>query len=473
MSSRILLVSINTCSTPDPVFPLGLAQLTAALRAAGHEVRWNDVQVPGASIEETLADFRPHYTGISLRNIDDVLIRKQETYFEGLNALCARTRELAGCPVILGGSGFSIFPRELYEFSGADFGICGAGDQALVALISALETRRDFSAVPGLVWKQNGEVRINPPAAGTPSPELDDADRPAAVVDHYLRAGGMLNIQTQRGCAFRCCYCTYPVIEGRAHLRQPPEQVAEEFARAARLGAKYLFIVDSVFNATPGHVVEICEAIIQKNVKISWGCFLRPQGLTPELMQVMGRAGLAHIEFGTDSLSDEVLACYQKGFTFDDIQRSSELAHRHCIDYCHFLIAGGPGETLETLQEGFEQSRRLNGAIIMAVVGMRIYPGTSLFERALAEGRVTRETNLLKPVYYLAKGLTQEAVFDRLQEFSRLCPNWIPGDPAPAYARLVERLRQRGIVGPLWGYFSMIQRLWPQGVPSSHSPAPA
>jgi len=109
----------------------------------------------------------------------------------------------------------------------------------------------------------------------------------------------------------------------------------------------------------------------------------------------------------------------------------------------------------------------------MAVVGMRIYPGTSLFERALAEGRVTRETNLLKPAYYLAKGLTQEAVFDRLQEFSRLCPNWIPGDPAPAYARLVERLRQRGIVGPLWGYFSMIQRLWPQGVPSSHSHAPA
>jgi len=473
MSGRILLVSINTCATPDPVFPLGLAQLAAALRVAGHEVRWHDVQLPGASLEQTLADFQPHYAGISLRNIDDVLIRKQETYFDGLEALCATIRNHAGCPVILGGSGFSIFPRELLEFSGADFGICGAGDQSLVALVSALEGRRDVSAVPGLVWKCGGSVRINPPAPATSSLELSEADRPAEIVEHYLRTGGMLNVQTQRGCAFHCCYCTYPVIEGRAHHKQPPDQVAEEFAQAARLGAKYLFIVDSVFNSSARHVAEICEALIRRNVRISWGCFLRPQGLSAELMQLMSRAGLSHIEFGTDSLSDKVLASYQKGFTFDDIQRSSELARRQGIDYCHFLIAGGPGETLETLRQGFEQSRHLNGAIIMAVVGMRIYPDTQLFERALAEGRVTRETNLLKPVYYLAHGLTQEAVFAQLQEFSRLSPNWIPGDPAPAYARLVERLRQRGLAGPLWGDFSMIRRLWPQGLRSSHAPAPA
>ena len=79
----------------------------------------------------------------------------------------------------------------------------------------------------------------------------------------------------------------------------------------------------------------------------------------------------------------------------------------------------------------------------------------------------------LQIIIALADGLTQEAVFDRLQEFSRLSPNWIAGDPAPAYARLVERLRQRGVAGPLWGYFSMIQRLWPQGVPASHTPAHA
>jgi chemotaxis protein histidine kinase CheA len=33
---------------------------------------------------------------------------------------------------------------------------------------------------------------------------------------------------------------------------------------------------------------------------------------------------------------------------------------------------------------------------------------------------------------------------------------------AREFASLVERLRQRNVVGPLWSYFSMLQRLWPQ-----------
>jgi radical SAM superfamily enzyme YgiQ (UPF0313 family) len=194
---------------------------------------------------------------------------------------------------------------------------------------------------------------------------------------------------------------------------------------------------------------------------MSWGCFLRPQGLTLELMQLMARAGLAHIEFGTDSFCDEVLAAYQKDFRFEDILQASESARQANVSWCHFLISGGPGETAETLQTGYRNSQRLNGGVIMAVVGMRIYPGTDLFGRAVAEGRIQRDADLLTPQYYLAPGLTTESVFAQLEEFARLSPNWIAGDPAPAYNALVARLRQRGVIGPLWTYFAMMQRINP------------
>jgi radical SAM superfamily enzyme YgiQ (UPF0313 family) len=273
----------------------------------------------------------------------------------------------------------------------------------------------------------------------------------------------MLNVQTQRGCALRCCYCTYPLIEGRSHRRADPEWVAEEFARAARLGARYLFVVDSVFNSSTRHVTEICEALIRKSVKISWGCFLRPQGITRDLAKLMARAGLSHAEFGSDSFSDPVLEAYEKAFSFEDILNASQCAREAGIDYCHFLIAGGPEETAATLQEGFNNSRRLPTPVIMAVVGMRIYPGTGVHARALAEGSLTPSTNLLEPRYYLSPALTEAEVFATLQRFSGENPAWIAGDPGPAYARLVERLRARGTVGPLWSYFAMIQRLWPAG----------
>ncbi|HWI59223.1 MAG TPA: hypothetical protein VNZ22_18495, partial [Bacillota bacterium] len=142
---------------------------------------------------------------------------------------------------------------------------------------------------------------------------------------------------------------------------------------------------------------------------------------------------------------------------------ATELAHQERVDCCHFLIAGGPGETIASLRKGFENARHLPSSTVMAVVGMRIYPQTALYDRALAEGQIQPQEHLLVPRYYLAPGLSKEAVFEQLREFARLSPNWIVGDPVPAYTNLVERLRRRGVVGPLWSYFSVIQQLWPQG----------
>ncbi len=465
MSSRILLISANRCASPDPVFPLGLAYLNAALREAGHDCLWLDSLADADHFTETLRKCRPDFVGISIRNIDDVLIRKKETYYEDLLSLVALIRSELHCPVILGGSGFSIFPEKLLEIAGADFGITGEGERSFVQLISALRNGHDLEGIPGLVYRKSGKV-LRAPAGGHPfDSRLVDADRPTAYAAHYLQSGSMLNVQTQRGCAFRCCYCTYPVIEGRHHRRRSPELIAEEFEQLARKGARYVFIVDSVFNSSARHVVETCEALLRRANQLPWGCFLRPQGLTRELMNLLARAGLRHIEFGSDSFCDEVLAAYHKDFTFEEILVSSELAEREKIDFCHFLISGGPGETLRTLDEGFSNSQRLHGAVVMAVVGMRIYPGTALFQQAQLEGRVTPETDLLKPAFYLADGLSAEEVFARLQSYATRSPNWIVGDPDPAYQSLVSRLRQRGVAGPLWSYFSMIQRLWPKGVP--------
>jgi len=39
MSSRVLLISANRCTAPDPVFPLGLAHINAALRQAGKSIK--------------------------------------------------------------------------------------------------------------------------------------------------------------------------------------------------------------------------------------------------------------------------------------------------------------------------------------------------------------------------------------------------------------------------------------------------
>jgi radical SAM superfamily enzyme YgiQ (UPF0313 family) len=468
-ASRILLVSANRCTVPDPVFPLGLVYLNAALRRAGHTTAWFDRLASAERLAETLEQFRPDFIGISLRNIDDVLIRQREVFFDELTSLKSVIRGHTSAPIILGGSGFSILPKRLLEFSGADYGIVGEGERALLQLIEALNGEGDLAEVPGLVFLREGGLHINPPAPSPPDLEITEDDLPEELAKYYLAAGSPLNLQTQRGCHFLCCYCTYPLIEGDDRRRRPPEQVAADLERLQRRGAKFAFIVDSVFNSTPRHVVETCEAILRRGVKMSWSCFLRPQGLTAELMDLMARAGLTHIEFGSDSFSDTTLEAYQKQFTFDDILISSELARRRKVEYCHFLISGGPGETEVTLEEGFQNSLRLQNTVIMAVVGMRIYPGTPLCKIAVAEARLNPNADLLRPAYYLAPGLTEDLVFARLQDFARRSPSWIVGDPAPGYLELIRRLRRRGVIGPLWSFLPAVQRLWQ---PSVAAPTP-
>ncbi len=473
MGSRILFVSVNRCAVPEPVFPLGLACVASAARRAGHETRLVDLLAEPETLEAAVRDFKPDVVGLSLRNIDDVLIRKRETFYNNLAELTAKARRAHPCRVVLGGSGFSICPESLLELSGADFGIQGEGEASLVELVDALDNQRDYRSIPGLVYRNGGNIVGNPQRPGAlPVPELS-VERPAALAGYYLKTGGMLNLQTQRGCALTCAYCAYPLIEGRSHRRRKPEAVAEEFAQLQSLGAKYIFVVDSFFNSSERHVVESCEAILRRGTKLSWGCFLRPQSLTRAMMRLMARAGLAHIEFGADSLCDSVLAEYGKQLTFDDIAQSSALADGAGIEHCHYLICGGPGETMETLETSFENSRHLPRAVFMAVVGMRIFPRTPLAVRAVREGRIAADDNLLAPAYYLAEGLEEPAVFERLRDFARRSPDWLVGDPPPDFASFVARLRRRGVVGPLWSYFALLQRVLPQGLSDLTRAVPA
>jgi radical SAM superfamily enzyme YgiQ (UPF0313 family) len=204
MASRILLISANRCISPDPVFPLGLAHLNAALREAGHECVWLDSLAEADRFAQTVKDCHPDLIGISLRNIDDVLIRKKETFFDNLASLCSTLRQQLQRPIVLGGSGFSIFPRELLELSGADFGIAGEGESGLLALVAALEDGTDYRAIPGLVFRREGQILVNQAAPHMLDGSLTDRDRPPSVAAHYLSTGSMLNLQTQRRCAFRC-----------------------------------------------------------------------------------------------------------------------------------------------------------------------------------------------------------------------------------------------------------------------------
>jgi radical SAM superfamily enzyme YgiQ (UPF0313 family) len=452
MPLKILLVSVNTCASPYLVFPIGPAHLAGAVRHAGHEVELVDCAVDDTdSIKKSVRSFMPSVIGLSLRNIDDIQIRNTRFFADDLMTLARTLREVSPAPIVIGGSGYSLFPKELLQASSADFGVQGEGEIAFVKLLAALEAGTAYQAIPGLVYRGESGIVANPQAAGDCA-RIAPALRPDRLVEFYRLKSTILNVQTQRGCSSTCCYCTYPLIEGRMVRHRDMKDVCDELEDLKGRGARYFFIVDSVFNSSASHVRAFCEELLSRTTGLSWGCFLRPSGLSQELMDLMAKSGLMHIEFGSDSFCDGVLDEYGKDFTFADIEAASRFAHSAAVRHAHFLIIGGPGETRATMREGFENSKRLKKTVHFPFVGMRIYPGTRLWQRAIAEGRIDAQTDLLHPRFYISPDLTEKDIFSMLSGFSESSPNWIVGELPPEKTRVIEGLREKGVLGPLWEF---------------------
>ncbi|MFW6221487.1 MAG: lipid biosynthesis B12-binding/radical SAM protein [Fibrobacterota bacterium] len=453
MSSRILLLNVNRCKSPYPVYPLGISHLAATLRKRGHTVFLGDINIHGEKLKELIEGCRADMVGLSLRNIDTTQMDRERFFVPDLQDAVKAVRLATDAPVVVGGSAFSLFPERILEFTGADYGIHGEGEAALSALVEALEKGEAVDTIPGLVYREDGRVKKNE-KTDCAVDEICPAVHPDELVKYYLDSSLMLNLQTQRGCAFRCCYCTYPLIEGRNFRRRKPEAIADELSAACGKGCSYFFIADSVFNTSAEHVAGVCEEILRRDLRMHWGCFLRPKNLTNEIMALMSRAGLRHVEFGTDSFCDTVLDAYGKNFSFDDVMHSNEMALQNNIRAAHFLIFGGPSESEQTMKESFTNSQSLRRTVIFASTGMRLYPETPLYDHALREGSISENTDLLRPYYYSTPGISEQRVFELLQDFRRQSRRWLINEPTDHTLKIMNSLRSRGVKGPLWEFMA-------------------
>jgi radical SAM superfamily enzyme YgiQ (UPF0313 family) len=237
------------------------------------------------------------------------------------------------------------------------------------------------------------------------------------------------------------------VIDGKTVRTLDSHSVVENI-KELYFGQKidYLFFTDSVFNICEEYNIELANRIIESGAKISWGAYFSPNNFKKENMELFKRAGLTHIEFGTDSLSDTQLVNYKKHFTFSDIKNASDICYDLGIFYAHFLILGGIGETDQTLNETFENCKKLLHTVFFPFIGMRIYPKTELYDIAIKTG-LTRKEDALKPVYYISQNCNLETLVARALNTGK---RWV--FPDEEKNPIVDRLRAKQRRGPLWEY---------------------
>lgn len=440
--SRVLLVSTNLTVEPYPVYPIGMAIVAAALQSRGHQVRQFDLLAAGGEREllvREIGEFGPEVVGISLRNIDNIdsFSGEQGWYLEQARLTVARIRQVCSAPVLVGGPGFTIMPEAILEFVGGDYGVVGEGERLVPQIVAALARGE---TVPRL--SRSAEQ----PLTGG---EFHAPLREPGLIEFYLGQSGMLNLQSKRGCPFRCSYCTYPAIEGNRFRVRDPEAVVEEMAAAGRdHGIDRFFFCDSIFNDPRGDYLVLAEAILASGLQVKWSGYFRPAGTTLEQFRMLQRAGLEAVEFGTDAASDATLAGLEKGFGFAEVFEAQAACTELGLPAAHFIIFGGPGETDRTLAEGLANIEGLGHCVVFGFSGIRILPGTGIHRRAVAEAVVAPDDDLLRPRYYLAPGIDRQRMNEAILAGFGGRPDRI--FPPSEGQRKIEVMRRFGYRGLLW-----------------------
>ncbi len=442
---KVLLISANTLTVPYPVYPLGLDYVAASV-SPEHQVRIVDMNlISEQELDTLLAEYQPEITGISCRNIDNTEAGNPLFFIHQYRDLVCRLKEKSNALIVCGGAGFTILAEEIFRELDADYGIIGEGER-FGLLVDALARGDTAPEIPGLITRARGAVK--PEAWQGVAGRKINPDQ----FSFYLQKGGMLNLQSKRGCSFNCIYCPYPHIEGRKHRFFAADEVAATALALQEAGAKYFFITDSAFNSDIDHSLQVAAALKKAGVTIPWGAFFAPVKLPADYFARMAAAGLCHVEFGTESLSRQMLQTYRKPFRRQQVIAAHQQALAAGLHIAHYFLLGGPDETAETVQESLQQIEQLEKAVFFFFIGIRIYPHTALHTIALERGKITAETSLLRPVFYLPDAIAPAAIEQLVQQQAPARQNWIIGSGGTATAAAVERMYARGYSGPLWEY---------------------
>ncbi|MBN2302014.1 MAG: cobalamin-dependent protein [Lentisphaerae bacterium] len=396
---RILLIATNTARTPYPIYPLGLSIIDAVLKREGHEVQLFDFLQNGESMDalrkQTLS-FSPELIGMSIRNIDNVNLLNEQRYIDVVKYMIKLIREISDAKILLGGSGFSLMPDRIMDEVGADFGICGEGEQCIVEFAA--------NAAKGIYPK----TRCMHGALNLIGDDIPSAHYDPITMRFYLQSGNIGSVQTKRGCPYSCIYCTYPVLEGPVIRPRNPESVVNDVEELInKHGAKYIFFTDSVFNDFSNQHMAVVRTMKKRNLTVPWTAFFKPRDLNEEQVALMKETGLHTAEIGADAPSDTTLRGLGKTFLFEDVVNCNNLLRQYDVATAHYFMFGCPDETTETVLEGITNIKALKETVSFIFMGIRIIPNTKLEQIALREGILKPNHDMLTPIYYISPNLNK------------------------------------------------------------------
>jgi len=365
--------------------PISLATVGAVLEEDDHEVRIVDCAAQEVSQEELgqmINGFLP-----------EVVIWSTGTPSIGSDLNLASFIKSCNdkCFTAVFGTHVTVLDRQCMEsFPEIDFIIRNEPEMTSRELVNKLKEGKDVKDVLGITFRNSaGEIIEN-----SPRPFIEDLDNlplPAwhlINMDCYrlpLKGKRYLMISPLRGCPFRCSFCTCHTYYGQRLRKRSVESVLKEIEYdRARFGIEDFFIWAETFVVDKEYVRDLCSAMIERGVDISWTSNSRVDTVDGPLIKLMARAGCWMISYGIESGSQEILDKVDKGTRVEQAYEAVRYAKEAGIKTVGHFILGLPGETEASMEHTINYAKGLGLDLAQFYCAVP-FPGSRLYEQALKE----------------------------------------------------------------------------------------
>jgi len=300
---------------------------------------------------------------------------------------------------ILGGHGPCADPNYFLKKTKADIIVLGEGEETIKEIVNNLKGPRciyKIENIRGIAYRMGDDVYINEERElikdidSIPFPAYHKFPIEFYRLQRYVnnrKTDFVMNVLSSRGCIFNCSFCWRM---DKSFRPRKVEAILDEIRLLQKnYGINYIDFSDELLMSSEQRSIEVCEGILNSELKFRWSCDGRLNYATKEVLKLMKKAGCVFINYGIEALDNNVLRLMKKGLTVDIIIKGVENTLEVGISPGLNIMFGNPGDNRETLKKAVDFLLKYDDcAQLRTIRPMTPYPNCPLYYKAIKDGLI-------------------------------------------------------------------------------------